>query len=268
MLPQQCRQGWLCKRNNEKNWGCACISGTTASGVRVTDVIPNSNVILSVKTRQIKVDRESGRLKTMTQIRRGGKMSSSSQRRKKEREKVKQTKMKGGTKSGDERGRAKTQIGDNQAWGSCAKFTAVIWNPTDLASGWRERHNRFSFARNRPCSVGVSVTASFSPSSSSSSSLYPARCANETCVTRQAAYLLYTWAASLEDTSAWGIISIVEGKKGKCELIDPADKEKDVSLAFSVKPLLNCCPISDFIKVQFVAMLFPSKHANVLRGIC
>ena len=60
----------------------------------------------------------------------------------------------------------------------------------------------------------------------------------------------------------------MEGKKGKCESIDPADKEKDVFLAFSVKPLLNCCPISDFIKVQFVAMLFPSKHANVLRGIC
>lgn len=165
-------------------------------------------------------------------------------------------------------GRAKTQIRDNQAWGSCAKFTAVIWNPTALASGWRERHNRFSFARNSPCSVGVSVTASFFllPSSSSSSSLYPARCTNETCVTRQAAYLLYTWAASLEDTSAWEIISVVEGKKGKCELIDPADEEKDVFLSFTVKPLLNCCAILDFIKEWFVAILFPPEHANVLRG--
>lgn len=68
--------------------------------------------------------------------------------------------MKGGTKSSNEKGRVKTQIRDNQAWSSCAKFTAVIWNPTALASGWRGRHNRFSFARNSPCLVGVSVTAS------------------------------------------------------------------------------------------------------------
>ncbi len=70
--------------------------------------------------------------------------------------------MKGGTKRSNEKGRAKTQIRDSQAWGSCAKFTAVIWNPTALASGWRGRHNRFSFARNSPCLVGVSVTACLS----------------------------------------------------------------------------------------------------------
>lgn len=112
------------------------------------------------------------------------------------------------------------EIRDNQAWGSCAKFTAVIWNPTALASGWRGRHNRFSFARNSPCLVGVSVNASLSLLLSVSGSfsvsgvlLHPARCTNETCVTRQAAYLHYTWAASLEDTTPWGIISIVEGKK-------------------------------------------------------
>lgn len=136
-----------------------------------------------------------------------------------DREKENQTdKMKGGTKRSNEKGRAKTQIRGNQAWGSCRKFTAVIWNPTALASGWRGRHNRFSFARKSPCLVGISVTASLSllllcSLCVSGVLLHPARCTNETCVTRQAPYLHYTWAASLEDTPPWGIISIVEGKK-------------------------------------------------------
>lgn len=164
MLPQQCRQGWLCKRNNEKNWGCACISGTTASEVGVIDVIPNSNVILSVKTRQIKVDRKWERLKTMTQMRGEKKLARAARREKKKGgRKWNRRKWKEARRAAMKEGRAKTQIRDNQAWGSCAKFTAVIWNPTALASGWRERHNRFSFARNSPCSVGVSVTASFFP---------------------------------------------------------------------------------------------------------
>lgn len=65
----------------------------------------------------------------------------------KQRKKVRQTKWKEAQRAAMKKGRAKTQIRDNQAWSSCAKFTAVIWNPTALASGWSGRHNRFSFAR-------------------------------------------------------------------------------------------------------------------------
>ena len=158
-------RGDCAKEIMKKNWGCACISGTTASEVRVIDVIPNSNVILSVKTRQIKVDRKWERLKTMTQMR-GEKKWARAARGGKKRErgrKWNRRKWKEARRAAMKEGRAKTQIRDNQAWGSCAKFTAVIWNPTALASGWRERHNRLSFARNSPCLVGVSVTASFSP---------------------------------------------------------------------------------------------------------
>lgn len=82
--------------------------------------------------------------------------------------------------------------------------------------------------RNCPCSPGVSIAAliplpvllfllprpplSLSPAVSGVL-LQPAPCTNETCVTRQAAYLHYTWAASLEVRAPWGIISIVEDKK-------------------------------------------------------
>lgn len=41
-------------------------------------------------------------------------------------------------------------MGDNQAWDSCAKFKAAIWNSAALVTGRRERHNRFSFAGNSP----------------------------------------------------------------------------------------------------------------------
>lgn len=148
-----------------------------------------------------------------------------------EREKESETdQMKGRTRSGGGKERAKTQIRGNQAWGSCAKFTAVIWNPTAMASGWRGRHNRFSFARNSPCLVGVSVIASLHPCSTlpcvSGVLLHSARCTNETCVTRQAAYLHCTWAASLEDTAPGGIISVVEGREKKM-WIDRVSRQRE-----------------------------------------
>lgn len=120
--------------------------------------------------------------------------------------------MKGGTKCSNEIEQAKSQIKGNQAWGSCAKFTAVIWNPTILASGWRG--NRFLFAGNAPWLVGISVTASLSLILFlslkyffvlHSAQMKPAshNRHNITTIPEQSAL----------KTTPWGIISIVEGKK-------------------------------------------------------
>lgn len=157
-------------------------------------------------------------------------------------------------------GEEKTQIRDNQAWSSCAKFTAVIWNPTALASGWRGRQSRLSFARNRPTLGGAFLSLLLSPQCSSI--LHGAQM--KTCATRQAAYLHYTWAAGLEVTTPWGIISIARGKKGKRGFIDPADKEKGIFLLCVTLSSFHC---SAFPLITVCDIFISTPHANVLLGI-
>lgn len=152
------------------------------------------------------------------------------------------------------KGERKTpEIRDNQAWGSCAKFTAVIWNPTALASGWRGRHNRFSFARNSPCLVGVSVNASLSLLLS----LWLILClwsASPSCTVHKWNLRHKTGSISplYLSSQPWRHNAVRDhfncgGQKGKCELIDLADKTKAAFLLGHVKPLLNCCAILDFL---------------------
>lgn len=72
-----------------------------------------------------------------------------------------------------QKGRVKTRITDNQAWGSCVQFTAAIWNPTGLDGEWDTTDSHMP---EMVCLAGVSVVLLLSPlhsppSSSSSSSL-------------------------------------------------------------------------------------------------
>lgn len=53
-----------------------------------------------------------------------------------------------------QKGRVKTRIRDNQAWGSCVQFRAAIWNPTGLDE---ERGTTDSHMPEMVCLAGVSV---------------------------------------------------------------------------------------------------------------
>lgn len=108
-----------------------------------------------------------------------------------------------------------------------------------------------------------SLHPSLPPSSAPSVSgvlLCPAQSTNETCVTWQAAYLHYTWAASLEDNAVRDHFNC-GGQKGKCELIDSAGKEKDTLLLGQAESLPNCCSLSLKYLRMYLQIHLTSKYS-------
>jgi len=88
--------------------------------------------------------------------------------------------------------------------------------------------------------------------------IHPAQRTNETCVTRQAAYLHYTWAASLEDNAVRDHFNC--GGQKREMWIDRLSRQRQGRFF-----LPNCCAILDFLTICDI--FISTLYANVLKEL-